>query len=118
MHGRCWSKGPRTSMDALRSIVRGHAGAAMSTSFASRHNHRNHPGGARWPVLRPARALCPAESDYHPRKQWRQAMMALAGPQIVTGGASAPPALQPTLMPRTITDGALARVEGGHAEAP
>lgn len=45
-------------------------------------------------------------------------MMAIAGPQIVTGGASAPPALQSSPMSRTITDGVLARVEGGHAKAP
>jgi hypothetical protein len=43
-------------------------------------------------------------------------MMAFAGPQIVAGGASAPPALNPYAAPRTITDGVLARVEGGHAE--
>jgi hypothetical protein len=43
-------------------------------------------------------------------------MMALAGPQIVTGGASAPPALQPRPTLRTITDGVLARGAGGHAE--
>jgi hypothetical protein len=45
-------------------------------------------------------------------------MMAIAALQIVTRGASAPPALQPHPMPRTITDGVLARVEGGHAETP
>ena len=43
-------------------------------------------------------------------------MMAFAGPQIVAGGASAPPALKPHPSSRTITDGVLARVEGGHAE--
>ena len=41
-------------------------------------------------------------------------MMAFAGPQIVTGGASAPPALKPHATARTITDGVLTRVEGGH----
>jgi hypothetical protein len=45
-------------------------------------------------------------------------MMAIAGTEIVTGGASAPPALNPHPMPRTITDGVLARAEGGHAKAP
>ena len=44
--------------------------------------------------------------------------MAIAGLQIVTGGASAPPALEPHDMQRTITNGVLARVEGGHAETP
>jgi hypothetical protein len=43
--------------------------------------------------------------------------MTIAGLQIVTGGASAPPALQLYTTPRTITDGVLARVEGGDAEA-
>jgi hypothetical protein len=43
--------------------------------------------------------------------------MAIAGLQIVTGGASAPPALHLHPIPRTITDRVLARVEGGHAEA-
>lgn len=43
-------------------------------------------------------------------------MIAIAGPQIVTGGASAPPALQHHPASRTITDGVLAIVEGGHAE--
>ena len=45
-------------------------------------------------------------------------MIAIAGLQIVTGGASAPPALNPHAMPRTITNGVLARVEGGRAETP
>lgn len=79
---------------------------------------RHYPGDARRPVRRPARALGVAEPDYHSRKEGRQGMMAIAGPQIVTGGASAPPALNPHATPRTIADGALARVEDGHAEAP
>ena len=45
-------------------------------------------------------------------------MMAIAGLQIVAGGASAPPALAPHPTPRTITNGVLARLEGGHAETP
>ena len=45
-------------------------------------------------------------------------MIAIAGLQIVTGGASAPPALKPHATPRTITDGVLAFLEGCHAEAP
>ena len=45
-------------------------------------------------------------------------MMAFAGPQIVTGGASAPPALDPPSRPRTITNGVLAFLGGGNAEAP
>lgn len=45
-------------------------------------------------------------------------MMAIAGSQIVTGGASAPPALKPYATSRTITDRVLAPVEGGYAEAP
>jgi hypothetical protein len=44
-------------------------------------------------------------------------VMVIAGPQIAAGGASAPPALHLHRMPRTITDGVLARVEGVHAEA-
>lgn len=44
--------------------------------------------------------------------------MAIAGLEIVTGGASAPPALQPHSIPRTIADGVLARGEAGHAKAP
>jgi hypothetical protein len=44
-------------------------------------------------------------------------MIAIAGLQIVTGGASAPPALRARPTSRTITDGVLARVEAGHAEA-
>jgi hypothetical protein len=45
-------------------------------------------------------------------------VMAVAGLEMVTGGASAPPARQPNPTPRTITDGVLARVEGGHVKAP
>ena len=45
-------------------------------------------------------------------------MMAFAGPQTVTGGASAPPALKPHPSSRTMANGVLARVEGGHAETP
>ena len=51
------------------------------------------------------------------RKDSRQILMTIAGPQIVAGGASAPSALHLHPMSRTITDGVLARVEGGHAEA-
>jgi hypothetical protein len=43
--------------------------------------------------------------------------MAIAGLQIVAGGASAPPALQPLSISRTITNGFAAPVEGGHAKA-
>jgi hypothetical protein len=39
-------------------------------------------------------------------------MMAIAGPQIVAGGASAPPALGALPTSRTITNGVLAIVEG------
>jgi hypothetical protein len=52
-----------------------------------------------------------------PRKESRQILMAIAGLQIATGKASAPPALHLHPTSRTITDGVLARVEGGHAEA-
>jgi hypothetical protein len=48
----------------------------------------------------------------------RRTLVAIAGPQIVTGGASAPPALNPHSTPRTMANGVLARVEGGHAETP
>jgi hypothetical protein len=44
--------------------------------------------------------------------------MTIADLQIVNGGASVPPSLEPSPLPRTITDGVLAHVEGGHAEAP
>ena len=44
-------------------------------------------------------------------------MIAIAGPEIVTGGASAPPALQPHPTSRTITDGVLSFLGGAHAEA-
>ena len=44
--------------------------------------------------------------------------MAIAGLEIGTGGASAPPAVQPHLIMRTITNGVLAFVEGRHAKAP
>ena len=43
--------------------------------------------------------------------------MMIAAPQIDAGGASAPPALHPHPTSRTITDGVLARVGGGYAEA-
>jgi hypothetical protein len=43
--------------------------------------------------------------------------MGITGPATIAGGASAPPALQPHPMSRTITDGVLARAEGGNAEA-
>ena len=51
------------------------------------------------------------------RKDSRQILMAIADSEIAAGGASAPPALHLHPMSRTITDGVLARVEGGHAEA-
>ena len=51
------------------------------------------------------------------RNDSQQILMTIAGPQIVAGGASAPSALPPHPMSRTITDGVLARVEGDHAEA-
>jgi len=41
--------------------------------------------------------------------------MAIAGPEIVTGGALAPPA--PHLTSRTITNGVLSLLGGAHAEA-
>ena len=44
-------------------------------------------------------------------------MMAIAGLEIVAGGASAPPALHPHPTSRTITDGFLGRVGGGHGES-
>ena len=44
-------------------------------------------------------------------------MIAIAGPEIVTGGALAPPALQPHPTSRTITNGVLGFVEASHAEA-
>jgi hypothetical protein len=45
-------------------------------------------------------------------------MMAIAGLQIVAGGASAPPALTALAMSRTITNRVLARLGGWRAEAP
>jgi hypothetical protein len=44
--------------------------------------------------------------------------MAIAGLEIVAGGASAPPALTAHPTARTITNGVLAIVGGSHAEAP
>jgi hypothetical protein len=44
-------------------------------------------------------------------------VIAIAGLEIVTGGASAPPALLALPMSRTITNGVLGSVEGAHAEA-
>jgi hypothetical protein len=44
-------------------------------------------------------------------------VIAIAGSEIVTGGASAPSAFQPHPMSRTITDGVLAHGEVGNAEA-
>jgi hypothetical protein len=44
--------------------------------------------------------------------------MTIADLKIVTGGASAPPAIRPHPMSRTITDGVPAVLEGGHAKAP
>jgi hypothetical protein len=44
-------------------------------------------------------------------------VIAIADSEIVAGGAAAPSALHLHPMSRTITDGVLARVEGGHAEA-
>ena len=52
-----------------------------------------------------------ANDVYHGRST-----MAIAAPQSDTGGVSAPPALHPHPMSRTITDGVLGRVEGGHAK--
>jgi hypothetical protein len=48
----------------------------------------------------------------------RQTVKAIAGPQIVAGGASAPPALTAHPRLRTITNGVLGIVGGSHAEAP
>jgi hypothetical protein len=42
-------------------------------------------------------------------------MMAIAGPQIIAGGVSAPSALQPHPTPRTTADG-LQGMEDGHAQ--
>jgi hypothetical protein len=42
-------------------------------------------------------------------------VIAIAGLQIVTGGASAPPSLQPPPMSRTIADGFQGK-EDGHAK--
>jgi hypothetical protein len=44
-------------------------------------------------------------------------MIAIAGTQIVTGGASAPPALPALPELRTITNGVLSFLEGAHAKA-
>lgn len=45
-------------------------------------------------------------------------MKPIADPQIVNGGASAPPVLEHGPLPRTIPDGVLAHMEGGNAETP
>jgi hypothetical protein len=45
-------------------------------------------------------------------------VIAIAGPQIVAGGVSAPPALYPHPMWRTITNGVLGLVGGSDVEAP
>ena len=44
-------------------------------------------------------------------------MIAIAALEIVTGGASAPPALQPHPMSRTITNGVLSLLGGAHVQA-
>ncbi len=44
-------------------------------------------------------------------------MIAIAGPEIITGGALAPPALQPRPMSRTITDRVLSLLGGANAKA-
>jgi len=44
--------------------------------------------------------------------------MAIAGLQIVAGGASAPPALSTHPTSRTITNGVLGIAGGNHVEAP
>jgi hypothetical protein len=44
--------------------------------------------------------------------------MAIASPQIVSGGTSAPSALHPYPISRTIADGVPGFVEGRHAKAP
>jgi hypothetical protein len=51
------------------------------------------------------------------RNAWQQTEMVIAALKIVAGGVSTPPALYPPPISRTITNGVLARVEGGHAEA-
>jgi hypothetical protein len=43
--------------------------------------------------------------------------MAIAGTEIVAGGALAPPALLPLPTSRTITNGVLSLLGGAHAEA-
>jgi hypothetical protein len=65
----------------------------------------------------PASLTGSGANELQPRKDWRQAVIAIAGLQIVAGGVSAPPALHLHPMSRTITDGVLARVGGGYAEA-
>jgi hypothetical protein len=72
-------------------------------------------GDARWPLRWPACTLCAAEPDYYPRNEGRQVVMAIAGLEIVAGGASVPPAFKAPPMSRTITNGVLGRVEAGHA---
>ena len=81
------------------------------------HKLQDHPGAPRLPVRGRARALYPAEPDYHPRNQGRQVMMAIAGPEIAAGGASAPPALTTPPKSRTITNGVLAVLGGRGGEA-
>lgn len=49
--------------------------------------------------------------------RWRAQQMTRAGPEIVTGGVSAPHALHPHPMSRTIADGFPGRAERSDAEA-
>ena len=76
-----------------------------------RERHGGHFAGEHAP-------LCPAEPDYYSRNQGRQVMMAIAGPEIAAGGASAPPALTTPPKSRTITNGVLAVLGGCRVEAP
>jgi len=82
-----------------------------------RHCHRDNSGKARWPLRRAARALRSHQHNNHSRNERRQVVMAIAGLQIVTGGASAPPAFQPAPMSRTITDGIQGSLGDAHAKA-
>src|SRR6266480_2135476 len=76
-----------------------------SQTSQSGNCHRDDPGGTQWSVLWPACTLRPEEFDNHPGKERRQIVKAIAGPQIVAGGVSAPLALDPHRSARTTTDG-------------
>ena len=87
-------------MAAPQLTIRGRAGAGTFHKLRKAgiviETIRESHGG---PFARRTRALCAAKLGYRPRNGRRHVVIAIAGPQIVAGGVSAPLALTPPSNP-------------------